>query len=159
MKTLMKYQLYILLLSLICFSCSSSEDDQQPLPEEEEEMTLEGDYTGSWDDNIYTSFPISARLSEPRENFFSGPFFYSQNGSFVPCCQDAENNGIISFEVKGDSIVNFIYNQQLVFYMGGCPGTYRGKGIINAQGWLLIDFTGDDCDGTHTGGKIVLRKK
>ena len=71
---------------------------------------------------------------------------------------DSGDNGQISFEVKGDSIVDFIYNQDLQFYMDGCPGTYTGSGIINSIGWLLIDFTGDDCDGTHVGGKIVLRK-
>ena len=130
----------------------------QPIPEEEEEITIEGDYTGPWDDNIYTAFPISARISEQRTNHYGGPFFYSQNGSFVPCCQDSDDNGSITFEVKEDSILNFQYDQDLQFYMGGCPGIYTGSGIINSQGWLLIDFTGDDCDGTHTGGKIVFRK-
>lgn len=158
MTALPKYLFFILLLSFIVVSCSSENEEEEPIPEEEE-LTLDGDYTGTWDDNIYTSFPISARLSMPIDDFLSGPFFYSQDGSFVPCCQDAEDNGKISFEIKGDSIVNFIYNQQLQFYMGGCPGTYTGSGTINSQGWLLIDFSGDDCDGTHTGGKIILRKK
>ena len=157
MQTKLKY-LTILLLMLFIVACSS-ENEEEPVPEEEEEeITIEGDYTGTWDDNIYTSFPISARITEQRPNHYGGPFFYSQNGSFVPCCQDPDDNGSIIFEVKGDSILNFVYDQDLQFYMGGCPGTYNGSGIINQQGWLLIDFSGDDCDGTHTGGKIVLRK-
>ncbi len=143
-------------------ACSSEDPDSNEMEEMEEEMememTIDGDYTGTWNDNIYSNFPISARLSEGRKDFFSGPFFYSQNGSFVPCCMDANDNGKIFFEVKGDSIINFRYDQQLEFYMNGCPGTYTGSGIINSSGRLIIDFAGDDCDGTHTGGKIILMK-
>jgi hypothetical protein len=148
----------LLLLFILFIVASCSDETKMEQEKEEEEISIAGDYTGTWDDNIYTAFPISAKLSESRTNHYNGPFFYSQNGSFVPCCMDSGNNGQISFEVKGDSIINFIYNQNLQFYMGGCPGIYTGSGTINDSGWLLIDFTGDDCDGTHMGGKIVLRK-
>ncbi|NNF34469.1 MAG: hypothetical protein HKN68_10195 [Saprospiraceae bacterium] len=153
-------KLIICLLAIQFMACSNEDTGPIEMEEEEEEMeiTIDGDYTGTWDDNIYTSFPISAKISESRKDFYSGPFFYSQNGSFVPCCMDTGDNGSISFEVKGDSIINFQYDQDLQFYMGGCPGLYKGSGTINSNGWLLIDFTGDDCDGTHVGGKIVLRK-
>ena len=148
----------LLLFLLLFISCTSQDDDPEMEKEEEIEEGIPGDYIGTWDDNIYTSFPISTKVTEGRTDFYQGPFFYSQNGSFTPCCMDSEDNGSISFEVKGDSILNFRYDQVLQFYMGGCPGDYRGSGIINSSGWLLIDFTGDDCDGTHTGGRIVLRK-
>ena len=147
----------LILLGMVLMACSSDGDDNGPMPEEEEEFTLEGNYTGTWNDNIYTNFPISAILSNPSGSNYSGPFFYSQNGSFVPCCNDTENNGTISFTISGDSILNFRYNQNLEFFMGGCPGVYTGKGTISGT-TLNIDFSGNDCEGEHTGGKIVLRK-
>ena len=151
--------LYFTLIMLLFVACSEDVENPDLNEEEMEESSLvEGDYTGTWDDNLYTNFPISAKINKIREGLFRGPFFYSQNGSFTPCCSDAENNGHITFEVEGDSILNFNYDQSLQFYMGGCPGKYTGSGIINSNGWLLIDFGGEDCDGIHTGGKIVLRK-
>lgn len=156
----MKNPYFILFLSLLIISCSSEEPDDPMVPDEDDmqEEGIPGDYIGTWDDNIYTNFPISARIMEAGTDRYSGPFFYSQGGSFVPCCMDSDNNGTISFKVEGDSIKNFIYDQQLEFYMGGCPGIYRGDGTIGSNGWLLINFEGDDCDGSHEGGKIVLRK-
>lgn len=156
MKTINTFNFIFFLILLV--SCSSEEIVEEPEAKEEPKEEIAGDYTGTWDDNIYTSFPISAKLTEGRINFFSGPFFYSQNGAFVPCCMDTGDNGRISFEVKEESILNFIYDQKLLFYMDGCPGKYTGSGVINSNGWLQIDFSGDDCDGIHTGGKIVLRK-
>ena len=147
----------ILLLNfvLLVLSCSDSEEQEDPAPEEE--VTLEGNYIGTWDDNIYTNFPISTILTQNPSGGYTGPFFYSQLGSFTPCCNDAENNGTISFDVEGDSILNFRYNQRLEFFMGGCPGLYTGKGILIGT-TLNISFTGNDCEGEHTGGRIVLRK-
>ncbi|WP_235297326.1 hypothetical protein [Portibacter marinus] len=126
----------------------------------EDPFEVKGNYIGSWDDNIYTNFPISAEIKSTGSDKFSGPFYYSQLGPYIPCCMDSGDNGTISFEIKGDSVIHFVYNQDLQFYMGGCPGTYEGSGLWNEKlGILSIDFTGEDCDGTHTGGKIILRNQ
>ena len=98
----MKYLTLVLFLFLVN-ACSSEEEEQEPIPEEEE-ITIEGDYTGTWDDNIYTAFPISARIMDQGSNSYGGPFFYSQNGSFTPCCQDEGDNGTINFKAKGERV-------------------------------------------------------
>ena len=119
---------------------------------------LEGRYTGLWNDNIYTNFGISAELEAGFGNV-SGPFFYSE--SFSSCC-GGENDGTIRLSLEGDQILAFTYSQSLESFMGGpCPGLYTGAGFIkndNEGITLVIDFEGDDCEGSHTDGKIELNR-
>lgn len=68
MKTINTFNFIFFLILLV--SCSSEEMVEEPEPKEE----IAGDYTGTWDDNIYTSFPISAKLSEGRINFLAVRF-------------------------------------------------------------------------------------
>lgn len=118
---------------------------------------LNGKYRGTWNDNIYSNFGITAVISSSSD-FFSGPFYYS-NGlpDFSPCCGGSDD-GSISFTLEDQKVSNFIYNQDLLTYMGGCPGTYEGTGTLRDIVTLSINFTGNDCDGTHTGGKIELAR-
>jgi len=114
-----------------------------------------GNYTGTWNDNLYTNFPISARLT--TETF--GTFFYSPN--FQSCCSGT-NDGTVSFQIDDKVIGQFTYNQHLNNFMGGeCPGTYQGSGVVKLDDGIQfeIKFTGSDCEGAHTNGRIVLTKR
>jgi len=124
-----------------------------------EEHYLNGDFTGTWDDNIYTAFGISAKISlRLAGGRAGGDFFYS--GNFTSCCQ-GQDDGTISFNLKEEgSIEDFIYRQDLVSFQGGsCPGTYTGSGTVENYTTLVISFTGDDCEGPHTNGRIRLQKQ
>jgi len=118
---------------------------------------LSGKYRGTWDDNIYTSFGITAVISGSG-NTFSGPFYYS-NGlpDFTSCCGTADDGRII-VKIDGESITEFIYNQDLPTFMGGCPGLYDGTGSLKDAITLLVNFSGEDCEGPHTGGRIELER-
>ena len=157
----MKKLLFLVLV--ILYSCSDDEvENPDPMPDPMEKMgvPVHGDYTGTWNDNLYTDFPISTRLDDRGNDMYGGPFFYSQQGAFIPCCMDTDDNGNISFEVSGDSILKFRYNQQLEFFQGGCPGLYQGSGTIDTiNGIINIDFTGEDCEGMHTGGRMYLQRR
>lgn len=116
---------------------------------------LQGKYIGTWDDNIYTAFGISADLKFTPGKL-SGPFYYT--GNFTACCGGQDDGGI-SVEIVNDSIIDsFRYDQVLITFMNGCNGTYKGDGEIRNYTNLHINFSGDDCEGPHTGGRIVLRK-
>ena len=116
---------------------------------------LQGKYAGTWDDNIYTAFPISADLKYDL-GWLRGSFYYT--GTFAACC-GGPDDGKISVEIVNDSIINsFRYDQVLITFMNGCNGTYTGEGVIRYFTNLNINFSGDDCEGPHTGGKIVLSK-
>jgi len=120
---------------------------------------LTGDYTGTWDDNLYTAFGISTRINlNLSGGRASGEFFYSS--TFSSCCEGV-TDGTISFILKENgNIEDFIYRQDLANFQGGqCTGTYTGSGVLENYTTLLIDFTGEDCEGPHTGGKIRLQKK
>lgn len=154
----MMKKITVLILIIPLFSCDKeTEPDTQPEPTVFE---VEGDYIGTWDDNFYSGFPISTKLSKRGTDLYAGPFFYSSVGPYLPCCNDSGDNGRISFEISGDSVINFRYIQDLQFYMGGCPGNYIGSGLWDDElGLLTINFTGDDCDGSHMDGVILLRNQ
>ena len=116
---------------------------------------LTGKYIGSWDDNIYTGFGISADLTFTGITL-SGPFWYSSN--YTSCC-GGQNDGRIILKLADNQITSFIYNQNLVSFMGGvCNGKYDGDGQIENFTTLAVNFTGNDCEGPHTGGRIKLTK-
>ena len=116
---------------------------------------LKGKFIGTWNDNIYTDFGISAELNFTGGRV-NGSFYYSS--TFSSCCMGA-TDGSINFKLNGNQIEEFVYNQQLEQFMGGeCPGLYEGSGTISNYTTLIIDFEGNDCEGPHTGGKISLSK-
>ena len=119
-----------------------------------EEHFLNGDYTGTWNDNLYTDFGISAKLKVSGSTI-SGPFFYSPN--FVSCCSGI-NDGSISFRLVDGAVQNFKYAQSLASFMGGeCPGVYNGEGVQENYTSFVIPFDGNDCEGDHV-GEIILTK-
>jgi len=157
MRKIFALYLVVFMSMLACSKDQNSPDEEIP---DETVFEVEGQYIGTWDDNFYSDFPISAEINSKGNGTYGGPFFYSQLGPFTPCCMDSGDNGSISFDIKGDSVTNFVYDQDLRFYKGGCPGKYKGSGVWSEEnGWLTIDFTGDDCDGTHVGGQIILRSQ
>ena len=120
-----------------------------------EEHYLNGDYTGTWTDNLYTDFGVSAKL-EMNGSTLAGTFFYSSN--FLSCCGGI-HDGNVSFRVVDGEVQNFKYSQVLANFMGGeCTGTYTGQGIQEDYTSFAISFEGNDCEGPHTGGRIVLNK-
>lgn len=119
------------------------------------EPYLNGGYSGTWNDNIYTNFAITADLTF-SEGVLKGPFYYTN--TFFSCC-GGSNDGSIEIVIGNDGNVRFSYDQMLVQFMGGgCDGDYSGKGIQDTDTSFRIDFTGDDCEGAHTNGRIVLTK-
>ncbi len=119
------------------------------------ESVINGEYIGLWNDNLYTDFGISAVITGSGSTF-RGDFYYTSN--FTSCC-GGQTDGSISFQVVDGEILSFRYNQDLIDFMGGCPGLYNGSGEVVNDFDLLIDFEGEDCEGPHTGGKISLRKR
>lgn len=117
---------------------------------------LSGKYKGVWDDNFYTAFGISAEITQSGNNI-SGIFYYSS--SYTSCCGGSDDGTIaFSFNELG-TITNFRYAQDLLNYMGGCPGSYVGSGNREGDFTFMVNFTGDDCDGRHEGGVLRLTKK
>jgi len=121
-----------------------------------DQNVLIGRYSGTWNDNLYTDFGISAVLEE-KGTTISGPFYYSQ--SFASCC-GGNDDGSIRVVTEDDKITSFTYSQTLLSFNGGpCDGLYSGSGSIE-QGptgiSILVNFEGNDCEGSHTGGRINL---
>lgn len=120
---------------------------------------LLGSYTGIWNDNLFSDIPISFRLENESETSVSGPFFISND--FTTYSNTPGDNGTITlrFEDNQDGVVSsFTYNQNMPVYQGGCPGTYTGDGTFQMLA-IDLDFTGNDCDGAHSGGKIKMTRK
>ncbi|RMG81188.1 MAG: hypothetical protein D6714_13380 [Bacteroidetes bacterium] len=116
---------------------------------------LEGRYVGLWNDNLYLDFGISTELKF-QAGKLRGAFYYSP--TFVPCC-GGEDDGTLTIEVIDNLVTEFRYNQTLDSFMGGpCPGLYTGTGTVENFITLRVDFSGDDCEGPHTGGSIVLTR-
>lgn len=114
---------------------------------------LNGNYLGAWDDNIYVNQPITSTLTADDNGNVSGNLFFSKN--FKPCCGGFDD-GDIRFTIVGGSVTNFIYDENLRNYKGGCTGKFPGTGKFDIISFE-VDFTGDDCDGSHV-GKLRLKK-
>jgi len=119
-----------------------------------DQYALNGSYAGTWNDNLYTDFPVSAVLSfDQIANKLIGSFYYTPD--FVACCGGSDD-GKVEFTINGTTIINYVYNQDLPDFQGGCPGTYSGTGTVNNPVTLEVDFSGDDCEGHHSFGKLEL---
>jgi len=156
MKSKLTTSLWLsIVIAFFFMSCSS--DEVAPIIEEEPEVeTLTGNYTGGWTSTTqttsFTNFPISAKLTaDPEERFLSGGFFAT--ASYTSCCSSGANDGSISIALDGDSITSF----SLSVIIPDCEGFFRGAGVVTATGNLVIDITGNDCDGDHI-GQLVFRK-
>ncbi len=149
------------MIFLFITSCSS--DDSAPVEEQEEqkEITLEGDYTGTWNsttdmDITFTDYIVSARFefSNTAKTKLRGEFFATP--SFTSCCNN-NNDGTMLLNLDGDTISSFSFNDIIT----NCEGNFTGKGSITSKTpfTLEIDFTGSDCDGQHIGQLVFKRTK
>ena len=103
---------------------------------------------------MYNQIPVSAKLTFAG-SILSGEFFVT--GDFTPF-DGPNNDGRITVEFDGNTIKDFTYNQELPTFMGGCPGIYTGSGSLIFPFTLSMDFTGEDCEGFHTDGKLIMTK-
>ncbi|MEM7375656.1 MAG: hypothetical protein AAF587_44095 [Bacteroidota bacterium] len=110
----------------------------------------QGKYKGDWSDNLFSGIAISCSIEGKGNALFRGPVYIS--GNFTPAFGATNDNGEIKMEIADDVISSFEFNQHAPDYMGGCPGLYTGSGIVDDNFNLIINFTGDDCDGHHTDG-------
>lgn len=138
-------------------ACSGAEAVVEP--EENLQFEFSGNWLGTWSDNLFQGINVSVKVRESIPNNYAGDFFINNSGNaaYTPAYGD-KNDGRITFETKGDSVLNFVYLQDAPTYKNGCPGTYKGAGIINRNlNRLVISFTGDDCDGFHDDGEMIFR--
>lgn len=159
--------IFFLFLPLsICISCSSDDgpaeqqEQEQQEPTEEEVLTLEGNYRGTWNsdtdlDITYTDFGITAKFefTDDTETRMRGEFFATT--TFESCCSSGANDGTMLIDLDGNTISTFSFNDIIT----DCTGTFEGSGTITSEDpfTLEIDFTGNDCDGNHI-GQMVFRR-
>lgn len=140
-----RWRNFLFLGLFICNSCSSSQE-MEPAPEVR--VLTGGDYKGTWNSSTairtFSNYPISAKITEVSAGKFEGSFFVTN--SFVSCC-GGTNDGTIRFTSTGDAIADFTWDDTIV----GCNGVFNGSGTITAKDKFRVDFTGNDCDGSHTG--------
>ncbi len=154
--------LSVIALFFMLFSCSSNDDEPDVEQKEEEEATLEGDYQGLWNsttdtDAVFTDFPISAKISFASSDKTRLRAEFFATSTFTSCCKDEGNDGTITMNLEGDAISSFNFNDQIV----NCTGSFTGTGSITSKDpyTIKIDFTGNDCDGNHTGELLFTRTK
>lgn len=140
------------------FLMSACSKDKEVVEPAEAQFEYVGNWLGNWSDNLFQNIPVSVKVRETSTNAYLGDFFINNSGNaaYTPA-YGTINDGRITFETKGDSVLNFVYLQDAPTYKNGCPGTYKGSGIINRTlNRLVIDFTGNDCDGFHEDGKMIF---
>ena len=153
----------LLLPLLISLSCSSDNDNAEmeetgeEMEEEIGEITLEGDYRGTWSSTTdlgitFTGVPISAtfEFTDNTETGLRGWFFLSPAPGAIN-----ENLGTMTIELDGNAITSFRFFDTIP----DCNGDFIGMGSIISQNpfTLEIDFTGEDCDGNHIGQLVFTR--
>ena len=146
-----------LAMLLIFSACSGDEAVEEPIVETE--FAFVGNWLGTWSDNLFQSIQISTKVRKTGTDEYLGDFYINNNGNAAYTAGYGGNtDGQITFETKGDSVLNFVYLQNAPEYMGGCPGTYEGSGVIRRDlNRLIINFTGNDCDGFHDDGEMIFR--
>lgn len=153
-KTCFRSILFIL-ACLFIVSCAKTEDQEEI--EEEIFIGLEGKYGGGWtsvtESTSFTDYPVTAifRYSNESQTMMTGEFFAT--GNFTST-SDLDNDGTMTFTLDDDVINNFYFDDKIV----GCEGIFRGQGIVTSEEDFEIEFTGTDCDGTHSGTLIFVKK-
>ena len=123
---------------------------------------LNGNYKGVWNDNLYSSLPLSMTITG-AQNSYGGSFYFT--GNFSPQNQATNDDGRVGFKLEEESVNQFSLTQ-ILFNVNGadgtfyeeCPGQYDGQGTLISDIIIDISFEGTDCEGPHTGGSIVFRK-
>lgn len=160
MKKLDIKTVFFFLSLILLVSCSSNDDEQEQEQEqvqeqeEEKEATLEGNYLGTWnsstDQNIvFTDFGVSAKFefANAAQTRLNGEFFATT--AFSSCCNSGDNDGSMILDLDGNDIISFSFNDIIT----NCTGNFSGTGSITSitPYTIQINFTGNDCDGNHTG--------
>ena len=137
-------------------ACSGEEAVEAPT---ETPFAFVGNWLGTWSDNLFQGIPVSTKVRTIGTDSYQGDFFYNNNGNEpYTAAFGGTTDGRMTFETKGDSVLNFVFIQNTPDYKNGCPGTYKGSGAIDKNlNRLIISFTGDDCDGFHDDGKIIFK--
>lgn len=152
-----KYAVKILSLTIgmciIVTTYSCKEEVEEPIVD----LVFHGKYAGGWSStatngSVYNGIAASAIINEGINDIYSGEFFFTRNHR--PCCGGDGNNGTIYFTMKDSVITDFQYSDTVP----GCPGSFSGDGALTKEGKISIDFTGSDCEGKHSGGRLVLSK-
>ncbi|CAN0459307.1 unnamed protein product, partial [Ectocarpus fasciculatus] len=121
--------------------------------------TFEGQYVGGWWSNaasgsVYENYPASISIAAgSSDTEWVGEFFYTRN--HISCCSATNpNDGSISFTMVDSVITNFQY----IGNLPECAGSFQGEGVLNDSGTIIIQLTGSDCEGVHTGTRIEMSK-
>jgi hypothetical protein len=126
--------------------------------EEDPVETFTGNYRGTWNSTTptatFTDFGISARfvVSASNPNRIDAQFFATTN--YTSCCSTNTNDGTMVINLDGNTITSFSFTDTIV----ACEGSFSGDGVINASGAFIIDFTGNDCDGSHVGQLAFIKQ-
>jgi hypothetical protein len=103
------------------------------------------DVTGTWNGIYSSSLVSSAQLT----------LILTQSGSTVSGTYTSSVGGVgtVSGNVEGSTINNFV----LTLTNPNCKGSFNGTAVVSAD-TINFDFTGNDCQGTHTNGHgFVIR--
>ncbi len=141
------------MLMMLNISCGSDDDGAGEVPGEK---SIARNYLGSWSSTLpskkYENYPISARVTATDDpNVFQGEFFFAVG--LVSCCNSGENDGLLRFEIDGKTVTKFRYDDRV----RACSGLFEGTGSIADDGVITINFSGADCEGTHTDGLLIFR--
>jgi hypothetical protein len=154
MKAYFKIFIVIGLISLFA-SCKEVNSKQTKEVVSNGFTLTSGNYTGLWNSEstkrTFTDLPVSATINEVASGQFTGGFFISNN--FTSCCNSGENDGVISFTIDNNMLSDFKYDD----IIPNCNGLFIGSGTLLEDNSIIINVTGNDCDGDHV-GTITLSK-
>ena len=111
----------------------------------------EGEYRGLWNSiaengSVYTDLFLTAIITEVSEGEFTGSLYISDD--FTSCCDTPGDNGDGPLTISiVDGNVNFTWSE----VNPGCIGEFRATGMLTETNRLLLDLTGNDCEGDHVG--------
>ena len=157
------WKCFLLLPLVISLSCSSddgaaeTEEMGEEMEEEIGEITLEGEYRGTWSSTTdlgitFSGVTISAifEFTDETETSLRGWFFLSAAPRAI-----SENLGTMRISLDGNAITSFRFFDTIP----DCNGDFTGTGSITSENpfTLEIDFTGEDCDGNHVGQLVFTR--
>ncbi|WP_347922927.1 hypothetical protein [Pontimicrobium sp. SW4] len=155
MRVLSKTYLLLICIIISFSSCNQKDSKDKGNPVENEYTLTSGNYTGLWSSSTaersFTDLPISASINELASGEFKGSFFISNN--FTSCCNSGENDGAVSFTIDNNVLSNFKYDD----IIPNCNGLFAGNGKLLEDNSIIINITGTDCDGNHS-GTITLSK-
>ena len=101
-----------LVVVAVIFLISACSEDGAVVEPGEAAFEFTGNWLGTWSDNLFQEIGVSAEVRETIPNKYAGDFFINNSGNAAYTPAYGENNdGRITFETKGDSVLNFVYLQ------------------------------------------------